>query len=59
MVSFCRPFTFILIGAQHICDASAVEEYPGALEEKKKGMLFISLERFSGEICGALLFSNL
>ena len=28
---FCRPFTFILIGAQHICDTSSVKEYPGNL----------------------------
>uniref|UniRef100_A0A8C6CRZ5 Multidrug resistance-associated protein 4 n=1 Tax=Moschus moschiferus TaxID=68415 RepID=A0A8C6CRZ5_MOSMO len=27
----CRPFPFILIGAQHICDTGSVEEYPGNL----------------------------
>ena len=56
-----RPFTFILIGAQHICEASAVEEYPGNLSVggEKNEMSFISLERFTREMCGSLLFSNL
>ena len=54
-----RPFTFIPIGAQHICEASAVEEYPGNLSVggEKNGMLV--LERLAREMCGSLLFSNL
>ena len=38
-LSFCRPFTFILIGAQHICDASSVKEYPGNL--RVQGIIFL------------------
>ena len=36
--SFCIPFTFILIGAQHICNASSVKEYPGNL--RVQGIIF-------------------
>ena len=37
-LSFFRPFTFILIGAQHICEASSAKEYPGNL--RVQGIIF-------------------
>ena len=37
-LSVCRPFTFILTGAQRICDASSVKEYPGNL--RVQGTIF-------------------
>ena len=58
-LSFCRPFTFFLIGAQRICDASSAKEYPGNLRGQGIVWNILILGRSSRERCRSLLFSDL